>query len=77
MENLTLSEKIRLLARRESLTIAELARRTGQSRQNLNKKLTRDDFQVSDHEKIAGALDCRLVIDFIPRAKIVPSEKPD
>ena len=48
--------------------MAELARRTGQTAQNLNNKYKRNVFKVSELEKIAEALDCDLKISFIDKA---------
>lgn len=60
-----IAEKIRiLLIKRGNISVAELARRLGMAPQNLNRKLKRDTFSVSDLEKIAQALDCELNISF-------------
>ena len=47
---------------------AELARRTGQSPQNMNNKYKRNTFKVSELEKVAEALDAELKIQFIDKA---------
>ncbi|NLT44971.1 MAG: helix-turn-helix domain-containing protein, partial [Thermotogaceae bacterium] len=52
---MTISEEIRMLCGRFSISIAELARRTGQSPQNLSSKLKRGSFTVSELEAIAKA----------------------
>ena len=52
---MTISEEIRMLCGRLSISIAELARRTGQSPQNLSSKLKRGSFTVSELEAIAKA----------------------
>jgi hypothetical protein len=46
---------------------AELARRTGQTPQNMNNKHKRNAFKVSELEKIAEALDAELKISFIDK----------
>jgi hypothetical protein len=46
---------------------AELARRTGQTPQNLNNKYKRNTFKVSELEKIAEAFDAELRIQFIDK----------
>lgn len=61
---ITTSEKIRILVKRRNMTIKELAERTEQTPQNLNNKLKRDNFTISDLEKIAAALDCTVEIIF-------------
>lgn len=50
-----------------NVSFSELARRTGQSPQNLNNKYKRNVFKVSELEKIAEALDCDLRINFIDK----------
>lgn len=50
------SEKIRYVLIKQNVSIGELAERTGQSRQNLSNKLTRDKFSTQELEEIAAAL---------------------
>lgn len=57
---ITLSEKIRLIARRKGITITELADATGQTRQNLTNKLRRDNLTVEQIQRIAAALGCTV-----------------
>lgn len=51
--------------KRGNITEAELARRTGQTPQNMNNKYRRDTFKISELEKIAEALNAHLQISFI------------
>lgn len=44
---------------------AELARRTGQTPQNMNNKYKRNTFKISELEKVAEALGAELKIQFI------------
>lgn len=61
-----MTEKIRiLLVIRGNLSEAELARRLGISPQNLNNKMKRDNFTVSDLKKIAEVLDCSFETSFV------------
>lgn len=61
-------EYIRLCCvKRGNMTEAELARRTGQTPQNLNNKYKRNTFKVSELEKVAEALDAKLVISFVDK----------
>lgn len=53
--------------KRGNISEAELARRTGQSPQNMNNKYKRNTFKVSELEKVADALDANLKIVFIDR----------
>ena len=55
---MTVSEKIRLLARRRGITITALAGKIKTTRQNLNMKLKNDNFTVKDLQEIAVALNC-------------------
>ena len=62
---MTVSEKIRLLARRRGITITALAGKIGMTRQNLNMKLKNDNFTVKDLQEIAVALNCSFDTVFI------------
>lgn len=53
--------------KRGDMSESELARRTGQTRQNMNNKYKRGVFKVSELEKIAEALDAELKISFIDK----------
>ena len=61
---LTVSEKLRLLLRRRDMTLGELADATGQSRQNLSNKMTRDNFSEKEIYQIAEVLGCSVEITF-------------
>lgn len=50
-----------------NISEAELARRTGQTPQNMNNKHKRNTFKVSELEKIAEALGAELKISFIDK----------
>ena len=54
------SEQIRILCSRAGLSLADLARATGQSPQNLSNKVRRDRFTVHELQAIAQALGGRL-----------------
>lgn len=54
-------------AKRGNMSEAELARRTGQTPQNMNNKHKRNTFKVSELERIAEALDAELKISFIDK----------
>lgn len=61
-------EYIRLCCvKRGNMSSAELARRTGQTPQNMNNKYKRNSFKVSELEKVADALDCDLQITFVDK----------
>ena len=46
---------------------AELARRTGQTPQNMNNKYKRNTFKISELEKVAEALGADLRISFVDK----------
>lgn len=64
MNELTISEKIKILLKRKGITAKELAARLGTTPQNLQNKLTRDNFKFNDIVEIADALGVRFVYDF-------------
>lgn len=55
---LTMGEKIKIILNRRNMTVAQLAEKTQQSRQNLSNKLSRDNFTEKELYIIANALDC-------------------
>ena len=61
---MTVAEKIRLIMGRRKMTLGELATASGQSRQNLSNKMTRDNFTEKDILALAKALDCDVKIVF-------------
>ena len=61
-------EYIRLCCvKRGNISDAELARRTGQTPQNMNNKYKRGTFKISELEKVADALDAELVLKFVDK----------
>ena len=50
-----------------NISEAELARRTGQTPQNMNNKYKRNTFKISELEKVADAMGADLEIKFIDR----------
>ena len=62
---LTLGEKIKIILNRRGLTMAQLAEQTGQSRQNMSNKMSRDNFSEKELYEIANALNCTFEAGFI------------
>ena len=61
-------EYVRLCCvKKGNISESELARRMGQTPQNLNNKYKRNAFKVSELEKIADALDADLQVKFIDK----------
>ena len=53
--------------KRGNITESELARRTGQTPQNMNNKYRRNTFKISELQKVAEAMDAELKISFIDK----------
>lgn len=62
---LTMGEKIKILLGRRNMTLAQLAEKTGQSRQNMSNKMSRDNFTEKDAQQIAEALNCDFSTEFV------------
>lgn len=62
---MTISEQIKVLCVRCSVSEAELARRLGKSPQSFNSKMKRESFTVNDLEKIAEALGVGFKREFV------------
>ena len=58
---LSMGEKIKIILNRRNMTITELAKRLGTSRQNLTNKFARDNFSESEIKEIACVLDCEFI----------------
>ena len=61
---LSMGEKIKVVLGRRNMTLGELAEKTGQSRQNLSNKVSRDNFTAKDLRAIAEALSCTYTASF-------------
>jgi transcriptional regulator with XRE-family HTH domain len=55
---LTFGEKIKIIMGRRGVSISDLAKKTGQSPQNMSNKMSRDNFSEKELKEIAVALDC-------------------
>ena len=61
---LTMGEKIKIILKRRNMTLAQLAEKVGQSRQNLSNKMSRDNFSEKELYDIAQALNCSYIASF-------------
>lgn len=61
---LSMGEKIKIILGRRNMTLGELAEKTGQTRQNLSNKISRDNFTEKELRKIAEALSCTYYAGF-------------
>lgn len=64
---LTIEDQIKTATRRKGITLGDLAEMTSQTRQNLSVAFKRGTYMTDWLEKVADALDCDLVIEFVPR----------
>ena len=64
---LSTSEKIKIILKRRGMTMGDLAEKTGQTRQNLSNKMSRDNFPEKEIREIAAALDCEYETFFVMR----------
>lgn len=62
---MTTSDMIRELCEKKNISLAELARRIGQSPQNFNKKLKRDTVTLEELKQIADVLGVTFEQSFI------------
>ena len=65
--DMSTSEKIRTLIKRNGLTLAKLAERTSQSRQNLGNKMALDDFRESELKALAEAMGYNVEVSFVSK----------
>ena len=62
---ITMGEKIKIMLGRRNMTLAQLAEKTGQSRQNMSNKMSRDNFTEKELQTIAAALYCTYNAQFV------------
>lgn len=60
LDRMKSSDMVRRLCEESNISISELARRIGQSPQNLSKKLKRDTLTTDEMIEIANALDVKF-----------------
>ena len=63
--DISVAEKLRLIMKRQNMTMGELAEASGQTRQNLSNKMTRGNFTEKDIESLASPLGRSVKISFI------------
>ncbi|MDE7351778.1 MAG: helix-turn-helix transcriptional regulator [Acetatifactor sp.] len=63
--SITMGEKIKIMLGRRNMTLAQLAEKTGQSRQNMSNKMSRDNFTEKELRTIAEALNCTYNAHFV------------
>lgn len=61
---MSVAEKIRVIMKRQNMSMGDLAEGSGQTRQNLSNKMTRGNFTEKDIISLANALGCTVEIKF-------------
>lgn len=64
-QKMDIAEKIRILAIKQKISVAEIAERSQQSNSNLYNKMNRNDFKLSELQRIADAVGVGLEVNFI------------
>ena len=62
---ISLTKKLRFAMIEQNVNQTTLAERTGQTQKNLSNKMARDNFQISEYEKLVTALGCTLEINIV------------
>ena len=62
---INLTEKLKIAMIKENVTQSELAVRSGQSQGNLANKFSRNDFKLSEYQRLVEALGCMLDIAIV------------
>lgn len=62
---MTTSDLVKQLCKEKNISLSELARRLGQSRQNFSKKLNRETLTLEELRLIAEVLDVKFEQSFI------------
>ena len=62
---INLTEKLKIAMIKENVTQSELAARSGQSQGNLANKFNRNDFKLSEYQRLVEALGCTLDIAIV------------
>lgn len=62
--SLSIGEQVKIVMKRQGVTLTELADQMGQSRQNLSNKMRRDNFTESEARAMAAILGCKVTITF-------------
>lgn len=62
---LNLTEKLKIAMIKQSINQSQLAELSGQSQGNLANKFIRNDFKLSEYEKLVTALGCTLEVSIV------------
>ena len=62
---INLPEKLKIAMIKQNITQLQLAERTDQSQQNLSKKMTANNFKLSEYQRLVEGLGCTLEINIV------------
>ncbi len=62
---INLTEKLKIAMIKQHMTQVRLAELSGQSQGNLANKIVRNDFKLSEYQKLVEALGCTLEITIV------------
>ena len=62
---LNLTEKLKIAMIKQNVTQSQLAELSGQTKSNLSNKIVRNDFKLSEYEKLVTALGCTLEVSIV------------
>ncbi len=62
---LSLTEKLRFAMIKQNMSQTRLAELTDQTQKNLSNKMIRDNYKLSEYQKLVEALGCTLEINIV------------
>ncbi len=62
---INLTEKLKIAMIKQNVTQTKLAELSDQTQKNLSNKMARDNFKLSEYEKLVAALGCQLEINIV------------
>ena len=62
---MNLTEKLRFAMIKQNMTQTRLAELTDQTQKNLSNKMSRDNFKLSEYQRLVEALGCTLEINIV------------
>lgn len=62
---LNLTEKLKIVMIKQNVTQSKLSELTSQSQGNLANKFVRNDFKLSEYQRLVEALGCELEINIV------------
>lgn len=62
---MNLTEKLKIAMIKQNVTQTRLAELTDQTQKNLSNKMGRDNFKLSEYQKLVEALGCTLELNIV------------